>query len=70
MTYQPTRLAPDTYVQFCEDFARKKFTTMRLGQAFCNVFGIGPRPELFYAEDPAVAQRMIDEYLRDYQIDR
>jgi hypothetical protein len=69
MTYQPTRLAPDTYVQFCEDFARKKFTTMRLGQAFCNTFGIR-NTALFYTENPALAQVTIARYLQDYQLDR
>lgn len=66
LTYK-NRLTDDTYTDFQVLWSQHKFDTQRYGQAFCNYFGI-TNPELFYSNDGPRIQKIIHDYLENYQI--
>lgn len=61
------RLSDETYTDFQVLWSQKRFDHQRYGQAFCNYFGI-TNSELFYSNDGTKIQKMIHEYLENYQI--
>ena len=66
LTYK-NRLTDDTYTDFQVLWSQHMFDNQRYGQAFCNYFGI-TNSELFYSTDGPRIQKIIHDYLENYQI--
>jgi hypothetical protein len=57
------RITKESLEEFYSTYFKEHQNTQRRGQMFCNFFGIGPFPELFYTTDKFTEQSLINDYV-------